>query len=269
MIPGLRINADDFGWTDGHNLAVERAHREGVLHSASLMTTAPHFDEAVRICTENPDLQVGVHLVLNDTAPLSSPSTLPNLAAPGGAFHASLRALAGLWAAGRLRTGEALREWRLQLERALEAGIGVAHLDSHKHVHLFPPLLEAALALAVEYRIPALRLPLERPGLAALRRLPGWAGLALLCLRARPRFRAAGIGFAVRFTGFVHSGRMTEPRLRAALAAHRPGETTEIMVHPAAVTPQVEALRQAIPPLAGYRFEQELEALIALRRGSA
>ena len=43
----LIVNADDFGRSESINRAVIRAHREGILTTASLMTNEPAFAEAV------------------------------------------------------------------------------------------------------------------------------------------------------------------------------------------------------------------------------
>jgi predicted glycoside hydrolase/deacetylase ChbG (UPF0249 family) len=255
----LIINADDFGWTGGHNLAVRRACAEGVLNGASLLCNGPAFAEALEIARELPELGVGLHLALNEGRPVLPPERLPNLARDG-AFHDTIGALARLWAGGRLQAAEAQAEWRAQIERALAAGLRPAHLDSHKHVHLLPPLLSAFAALAVEYGIPRVRLPLETPPLAALKRGPGGAVLLALALRARERMRAAGLRFTQHFFGFADSGAMTAERLLCAVA-QAGGESAEIMVHPAVITPDVAALREKYAWAARYEFAAELQAL--------
>src|SRR5437016_8088254 len=58
----LIVNADDFGRSAAINQAVIRAHREGILTTASLMVNEPAFDEAVAFARENPKLGVGLHL---------------------------------------------------------------------------------------------------------------------------------------------------------------------------------------------------------------
>ena len=60
----LIVNADDFGRSRSINEAVIRAHREGILTSASLMVNEPACGEAVALARENPDLCVGLHLSL-------------------------------------------------------------------------------------------------------------------------------------------------------------------------------------------------------------
>ena len=59
----LIVNADDFGRSHAINQAVIRAHREGILTTASLMVNESAADEAVALARENPDLGVGLHLV--------------------------------------------------------------------------------------------------------------------------------------------------------------------------------------------------------------
>src|SRR6266446_1784843 len=60
----LIVNADDFGRSQSINQAVIRAHREGILTTASMMVNEAAFDEAVILARENPRLGVGLHLTL-------------------------------------------------------------------------------------------------------------------------------------------------------------------------------------------------------------
>lgn len=260
------LNADDFGWTDGHNLAVEQAHRQGVLHRASLMCTGEAFFEAVEIARRLPKLSIGVHLTLNEGFPLINSKHLPNITNQAGMFYDEVVDLALLWLRGKLYSDEVALEWSAQLERALEAGTTLSHLDSHKHVHLLPPLLETIIHLAQKLQINYIRLPLEREFTHTLRR--GFPGILLwlLARRARVKLRQAGMNFADHFIGIGHSGEMTAARLQAALSRSRDG-LTEIMMHPAVITSAVMRLKKRYHWAARYRFEEELEALCSLRPG--
>ena len=60
----LIINGDDFGYSDAVNRAIIEAHRTGVLTSASLMVNERAASGAVQLAKENPNLAVGLHLVL-------------------------------------------------------------------------------------------------------------------------------------------------------------------------------------------------------------
>ena len=74
----LIVNADDFGLDAACNHAIIRAHREGILTSASLMTNEGGFDEAVELARQNPRLGVGLHLTF-----LCGHSALPHEKIPG------------------------------------------------------------------------------------------------------------------------------------------------------------------------------------------
>lgn len=79
---GLIVTADDFGLAPQVNEAVERAHVDGVLTTASLMVGAPAVDEAVAIGRRNPRLRVGLHLVLVEGRPILPPERVPLLLEP-------------------------------------------------------------------------------------------------------------------------------------------------------------------------------------------
>ena len=74
----LVVNADDFGRSAAINQAVMRAHREGILTTASLMVNEPAQEEAVALARDNPRLGVGLHLTL-----LCGHSALPPEKIPG------------------------------------------------------------------------------------------------------------------------------------------------------------------------------------------
>ena len=75
----LIVNADDFGRSHEINQAVIRAHREGILTTASLMVNEPSAEEAVALARENPNLGVGLHLVLVCGRSALPPSAIPAL----------------------------------------------------------------------------------------------------------------------------------------------------------------------------------------------
>jgi hopanoid biosynthesis associated protein HpnK len=256
----LIINADDFGWTDGQNQAVVQAHTRGILTRASLLCNGLAFEEAIEISSRLPRLGIGIHLTLNEGVPLLDARRLPHLTRLDGAFNDGLKPLVWLWATGKLSIQEAQSEWRAQIERALRAGIEPTHLDSHKHVHLFPPLLRAIIDLAREYHIRYVRLPVERTSTRSLQRGPAWLVLWTLGQQARTDLNTAELLHADSFIGFSKSGKMSKEQLANAIHTARIG-TTEIMTHPAVITPAVVQLQQRYRWAARYRFEEELAAL--------
>jgi predicted glycoside hydrolase/deacetylase ChbG (UPF0249 family) len=257
----ILITADDFGWTDGHNQAVERAATAGTLNRASLLCNGGAFAEAVAVARRcAPGLGVGVHLTLCEGRPLGPAAPLGELCRADGEFHDGLLPLVRSYAARRLPVAAIRDEWRRQLERALLAGLPLSHLDGHKHVHALPPLLTVAVELATEYRVPYLRAPAAALSRAALRRAPAWLVIAGLGARARRIVRAAGLLTCDHFVGFAESGGLTVDHLVTAIGAAGPG-LTEIMTHPAVRTPAVQALGARYSWARRYRFEDELAAL--------
>lgn len=255
------FNADDFGWTRGHNAAVARAHHEGVLDRASLMANGDAFDDALAVVRGAPGLGIGVHLQLHEGRPVLPASAVRPLVNGAGRFADRLLPIiaAAQW---RGRTIAAVREeWRAQIARVVDAGITPTHLDSHQHVHMLPLLLEVAIALAREFSVPWVRLP--RPSLSwrTLRNRGAAVGtLWALSLWAERRLRAAGLQFADHFVGFDCSGRMDAGALRAALASAPPG-VTEVMTHPAAHSDDLAMLKRRYAWARDYRFFDELDAL--------
>ena len=258
----ILITADDFGWTDGHNQAIERAATFGTLNRASLLCNGGAFDAAIGIARRCAPLglAVGVHLTLCEGAPLGPAAPLGDLVRADGSFHDGLGPLVRSYAAQRLPVAAIHAEWRGQLERARAAGLPLSHLDGHKHVHLLPPLLPVAVALAKEYGVPYVRTPTAPLSGGFLRRAPAALVLSGLGQRARRLVRAAGLATCDHFVGFAQSGALTSEHLLTAIAAARPG-ITEIMTHPAVRTPAVKALGQSYEWARRYQFEGELAAL--------
>ena len=129
-------NADDFGFTRDINLGIIEAHQRGILTATTLMATGAAFDHAVELAHQNPDLDIGVHLVLVDSA--GFPPTIPRL----------------LLSLGRIRIYDELVR---QVRRVVDAGLQPTHLDTHKHTHLLPQVFHAVARIAEEFHIPWVR----------------------------------------------------------------------------------------------------------------
>src|SRR5690348_4715381 len=82
----LIVTADDFGRDIAINEAVEAAHRDGILSSASLMVGAPAAADAVERSRRLPGLRVGLHLVLIDGSPVLPPGGIRGLVGVDGRF---------------------------------------------------------------------------------------------------------------------------------------------------------------------------------------
>jgi len=248
------INADDFGLSPGVNRGIVTAFREGVLSSATLMANMPGFADAVRLARENPDLPVGVHLSLLWGPPVAGADRVPSLVEKSGDFPSSLASFALRYAAGRVADADVRTELRAQLARVVDAGITPTHVDTHKHVHCFPRVLDAVIDAAKVFGIARVRLPVEegRPASAA-----SWAKVQFaraMLHDARAKLAAAGLRTTDRFAG-LGEARLDAGALDRILARLRPG-TTEIMCHPGAAEDAASPYARA-----GLDRAAELEAL--------
>jgi chitin disaccharide deacetylase len=66
----LIVNSDDYGLTPGVNLGIIDALKRGILRSTTAMMNMPAIEMAADLAKENPELGVGIHLVLSAGKPL-------------------------------------------------------------------------------------------------------------------------------------------------------------------------------------------------------
>jgi chitin disaccharide deacetylase len=232
----LILNADDFGLTRGVNQGIIRAHREGILTSATLMATAPAFEDACSLARANPGLGVGCHLVLVGGKCITPAGEISTLVDEYGRFPASLPVFAAKVSLGQIRATEIERELRAQIEKIRGAGIEPSHVDTHKHTHAHPLVMEALGRVARDCGIRRVRKPVE-----SLR--DSWAGAGLskqvaaavaVRIVAR-RFTEISAVYGLRspdyFLGLAMTGRLGPAALRRMIET-LPEGTIEIMLHP-------------------------------------
>ncbi|MCS7219991.1 MAG: hopanoid biosynthesis-associated protein HpnK [Anaerolineae bacterium] len=153
------LNADDFGRSTHINLAVVKAHREGVLTSASLMIAGEAAEEAIVLARENPSLAIGLHLTVTEGRAALPQSHIPHLVDAHGYFPRNA-AWAGLrYALSRTLQRELIREVTAQFERFAATGLSLSHVDGHHHMHVHPSLLATVLSLAEQFGACGFRLP--------------------------------------------------------------------------------------------------------------
>lgn len=261
--PRVIVNADDFGLCSGVNQGIVQAYRHGILTSASLMTNTPGFEEAVALAQENPGLGIGVHLNIVRGVPLLPPEKVSTIVRRDGYFFGKVFPLfSGIWRK-KVNLEEIEREWRAQIEKALETGVQVTHLDSEKHVHTFPPLFRLCLKLAAEHGIFRVRFIRERCLSWPLVQMVKAAVVTRWCLSQKSNLEGMGIKVTDHFLGFCRAGKVTAGWLRKVLE-HLPEGTTEIMTHPGYLTSDLLGLEKNFGSYyINRRREAELKALLA------
>src|SRR5262249_26320906 len=186
------------------NAGIARAHREGILTSASLMVGGVAVADAVAIARSAPRLSVGLHLVLAQDRPLLAPERIPRLVRRADGRFGDRPVLNGLkyaWAwCSRIGRGQLRAEITAQLERFAATGLRIAHVDGHLNMHLHPMVLPILCDLAPRFGIRVARLTREdvAPALRydprhAVRKLFEATIFRTLSALAAPRLARAGI----------------------------------------------------------------------------
>jgi len=153
------LNADDFGYSSDINQAVMRAHKEGVLTSASLMVSGRAFKEAVELAREAPSLAVGLHLVVASGPAVLSHDRLPHILDEDGCFPNTPVRLGLRYLFSRAAQRELAQELTAQFDRFAATGLPLSHVDGHVHMHLHPVVFKLILPLAERYGARAIRVP--------------------------------------------------------------------------------------------------------------
>ncbi|MEZ0602025.1 hopanoid biosynthesis-associated protein HpnK [Paraburkholderia sp. IW21] len=251
---GLIVTADDFGLHSRVNLAVEHAHRHGVLTTASLMIGAPAARDAVARARALPGLRVGLHLVLADGDAVAPRADISALLDGHGRFGDNMvRDGVRFFFLPHVRQ-QLAREIRAQFEAFARTGLTLDHVNTHKHFHLHPTVLGLILEIGREYGMRAMRLPFE---VSAPLWLRPWIS------QVRAKLDRAGVVHNDYVVGIADSGRMDEAVWLAALAS-LPDGVGEIYCHPAFAGDR--ALSRG---MLEYRHADELQALLSPRVAAA
>ncbi len=127
----LIVNADDFGLSAGVNAGVVRAHREGIVTSASLMVRQPAAAAAAQAARSCPRLSLGLHVDLEEWERLEGEWVRRY----SWVDSSDVNAVAD--------------EVERQVVRFRElVGRDPTHLDSHQHVHREEPVRSLLVAVA-------------------------------------------------------------------------------------------------------------------------
>jgi len=239
-------------------------HLAGTRLSATLMARAQATEEALQLAQAHPALAVGCHIVLVDGDPVLPPHAIPSLIDPtSGCFYPTLGQFFARLLTGRIRCEEMEAEAAAQIASLQVRGMALTHLDTHKHVHLFPTVLQAILQAGRAAGINRIRNPFEPLwSIRATMHSPLLRRLQIQLLRSyEPSFRRMVAESGLRTTdgviGVLATGLLDEPQLHAWMQA-MPEGLWELVLHPGFCD---QDLRQAHTRLLESR-QREYEALL-------
>jgi predicted glycoside hydrolase/deacetylase ChbG (UPF0249 family) len=181
------VHVDDIGMSHAANIGAFEAMQNGPATCGSVMVPCPWFAEAAALARDTKDVDLGVHLTLTAEyesyrwGPLLG-ADVPSLSLADGTLPRTMLEVASGDPA------EIERELRAQIDRALEAGIDVTHLDTHMGTTFLPAIFPIYAQLAIDYRLPIF-IPRPDPALVEAR---GLQDAVAPMLEVSARYEAAG-----------------------------------------------------------------------------
>lgn len=150
------IHNDDAGMCHPVNVATIDSMQRGIVSSTSIMTCCEGFNEFAEFAKAHPEFDYGVHLTLTcesssySWGSVTAAEEVPSLLDRRGRLWRSSQMVAQ-----HVKVEEADRELRAQIDRALEAGIEISHLDNHMWSLLTrPDLIHLYVQLSLDYDLP-------------------------------------------------------------------------------------------------------------------
>jgi hypothetical protein len=133
------------------SLGIREAHQQGIVTTTTAIMNAPPIYRELELAQELcPKLEIGVHLVLTFGEPIRPAAKVPSLVDSDGKFP-EFRDIPSL----EINLDHVYDEWRAQIDKFLETGIRLSHLDSHHHIsYLNEDIFEVMLRLAREHSVP-------------------------------------------------------------------------------------------------------------------
>jgi predicted glycoside hydrolase/deacetylase ChbG (UPF0249 family) len=211
----LVVTADDLGLSPGVTKGILESHRRGIVRSTSLIVTVDSSAEAAAQARMETDLEVGLHIDLVGGWPVSDPSAVRSLVDREGRFL-GLPELTKRLFSGRIRAGEVAAEVRAQAALARSWGILPLAWDSHRNVHLMPPIARVVGRVARDEGVRWIRRAMSPrvwsgPKQTALRAATLASALAFRGIAGnrwyvditseRPRLNAAGVALLAMYGG--------------------------------------------------------------------
>ena len=150
----LIINADDFGMNKEVNDGIKLGIKRGVVTSVSVMANMLYFEDAIQFLKKYPRVSVGLHFNITEGKPLIRHAD--SLTGKDNNFFFWTQLINKLV----LKQVEAKiieKELAAQFKKLAASGLPITHLDSHHHIHLYPPLFRRVSEFAYRKKIAFVR----------------------------------------------------------------------------------------------------------------
>ena len=163
------IHTDDIGMCHASVQAFKDLWSVGGVTSGAVMVPCAWFPAVVRMCRENPDMDMGVHATLNAEwtnyrwGPVSDVGAGSELRDEAGYFHDDPDNTSKL-----ASMEDVDKEVNAQIEMALKAGIDVTHVDSHMGAIMHPRFIQTYIQAAGSRVLPNMLPRLDAVGIEVM-----------------------------------------------------------------------------------------------------
>lgn len=141
------INADDFGISTKVNRAIYNSAIDGYITSSTIMAVSAYLNEAVEMTKDLKNISFGIHLTFTDN--FKSILEKPILFSSNDIIK-----LKGM---NFFKLNILVDEFSQQIEKLLNKGINISHIDTHHHIHLYPLVMLSVMKVANKYGITKIR----------------------------------------------------------------------------------------------------------------
>ena len=253
----LIVTADDFGLTHSINEGILMAAREGIVTNLNLIPTGDASNDAIAIIKYDKIPEIGVHLALTETRPVTSLRLISSIIDENGSFPDSRFKFLKKLFSGKIDIEHVKIELKSQIDKAAHSGARITNLSSHEHLHMIPEIFGILTDLAKEYGVGYVRVLKKEVIVPPFSLKKAFRSAVVDYFRPGMErlLQRSGLGAADNFLGFLDSGAVRENVLLRMLGDIKEG-VTELVTHPGFLDPEV---------LDHYRFhincEEELYAL--------
>jgi predicted glycoside hydrolase/deacetylase ChbG (UPF0249 family) len=232
------IHTDDIGMCQASVDAFAEMVDFGLISSGAVMVPCPWFLEAAKYGAAHPEADMGAHMTLTsewDTyrwGPVSTRDPETGLLDEQGFFHKTSEAV---WE--HANPEAAIAELDMQIQRALQAGMTLTHIDTHMGSVAHPAFIPGYVQLAIKYGIPPMVPRLTAKELVSQQNVD--EETAAMVLGMVNTLEEMGIPLIDSLSGLeleVAADRFEQAK--QALRALKPG-ITHFIIHPSKDTPEL------------------------------
>jgi predicted glycoside hydrolase/deacetylase ChbG (UPF0249 family) len=237
------IHTDDIGMCQASVQAYSELWDFGLISSGATMIPCPWSLEAVKLCRENPDMDMGVHITLTSEweryrwGPISTTDPASGMIDEEGFFYRSSEEVQ------EHGDPEAVSvEIQTQIERALANGIKPTHMDTHMGSVASPKFIPAYIQMAIQFGLPPMIMRLSEEEWLQMGMGPDMAAMAVQMVA---QLEEQGIPLLDRIAT-LELDQHSDPADRVEYAKQVLGGLgpglTHFIIHPSADTPELRAI---------------------------